>query len=152
MASLISRLLKADEPLFSISIDQLEKVSGKHGIDVNLISELRLKPKQKIKELGLDPEDTTGEVVTLVQTAKMPPVPIILVGSDFWNPVNDFVKTKMLDEFGVISHGDEELYYITDDIDEIRRIVDEHRETTSVFALPPKQPAKQPEILEPTTK
>jgi len=49
----------------------------------------------------------------------------------------------MLRDNGVISHGDEELYTITDDIEEIKKIVIEKREMTSVFALPPReQPAE----------
>lgn len=61
LASLLSQLLKADEPLFSISLNQLEQVSGKHGEDIRLILEIQSKSRQKIKELGLDPKDTTGE-------------------------------------------------------------------------------------------
>lgn len=87
---------------------------------------------------GFGTFDELFEVVTLVQTGKMPPVPIILVGSDFWNPVHSFVKNKMLHDTGVISHGDEELYTITDDIEEIKHIIIERREMTSVFALPPR--------------
>ncbi len=99
---------------------------------------------------GFGTLDEMFEVITLVQTGKMPPVPIILVGSDFWHPLDDFIRTKMLDEAGVISHGDEELYTITDDIEEIKHIVDKHRETTSVFAMPPQasSPIKPAERLE----
>lgn len=91
---------------------------------------------------GFGTFDELFEVITLVQTGKMPPVPIILVGSDFWKPLDNFIRTQMLDKLGVISHGDEELYTITDDIDEIRKLVIDHRETTSVFAMPPQ--AKNP--------
>lgn len=86
---------------------------------------------------GFGTLDETFEVITLIQTAKMPPVPIILIGSEFWKPLDVFVKTIMLEKMGVISHGDDELYTITDDIEEVKAIVNEHRETTSVFAMPP---------------
>ena len=85
---------------------------------------------------GFGTLDEMFEVITLIQTGKMPPVPVILVGTDFWKPLDNFIKTTMLQSLGAISHGDEELYKITDDIEEIRSIVNEHRETTSVFALP----------------
>lgn len=36
MSQLISNLLGATEPMFSIAINQLEKASGKPGVDVRL--------------------------------------------------------------------------------------------------------------------
>lgn len=101
---------------------------------------------------GFGTLDELFEVVTLVQTGKMPPVPIILVGVDFWSPLDQFIKDKMLHGLGTISHGDEDLYAITDDVNAIRAMVTEHRETTSVFALPPspeaaEHPAEESDIL-----
>lgn len=87
---------------------------------------------------GFGTLDELFEVITLVQTGKMPPVPIVLVGSEFWQPLDVFVRSQMLENLGTISHGDEELYTITDDVEEIRRIVNQRRETTSVFAIPEK--------------
>lgn len=87
---------------------------------------------------GFGTLDEMFEVITLIQTAKMPPVPVILVGSEFWNPLDKFIKEQLLENLGVISHGDEKLYKIVDDVEEIRDIVDLHRETSSVFAMPEK--------------
>lgn len=87
---------------------------------------------------GFGTFDEMFEVITLIQTGKMPPSPVILVGREFWEPLDSFIRTQMLENLGVISHGDEELYSITDDINEIKQIVSDHRETTSVFALPVK--------------
>ncbi|MDQ3065403.1 MAG: hypothetical protein M3Q36_03995 [bacterium] len=61
MASLISQLLNADEPLFSISLKQLENASGNPGQDVRLISEIIQRIHDKSKALKLDAIDTTGE-------------------------------------------------------------------------------------------
>lgn len=98
---------------------------------------------------GFGTLDEMFEVITLIQTKKMPPVPIILVGKDFWQPLDSFIKTQMLENLGTISHGDEELYTITDKIDEVKIIVDKFRETSSVFALPPApSAAEEPEPLE----
>ena len=85
---------------------------------------------------GFGTLDEMFEVITLIQTAKMPPVPVILVGKVFWSPLDTFIKSSMLEGLGTISHGDEELYTITDDTNEVRRIVEEYRETTSVFNMP----------------
>lgn len=86
---------------------------------------------------GFGTMDEMFEVITLIQTAKMPPVPVILVGKEFWSPLDAFIRTSMLEGLGTISHGDEELYTLTDDTDEVRRIVEEYRETSSVFNMPP---------------
>ena len=61
MSTFLSDLLGATEPLFSLSITQLEAASGKPGADVRLIAEIVGKVRIKTKELGLDPDDTTGE-------------------------------------------------------------------------------------------
>ncbi len=61
MGNLLSQLLEADEPLFSLSIKQLEQATGHTGMDVRLISEILQKTKATAKALKLDPKDTTGE-------------------------------------------------------------------------------------------
>lgn len=60
MSKLISDLLGAEEPLFSLAIRQLEKESGRTSVDVRLTAEILHKVRQKTKQLGLDPDDTTG--------------------------------------------------------------------------------------------
>lgn len=60
MSKLISDLLGAEEPLFSISLRQLEKTTGNPAVDVRLTAEIIGKVRMKIKELGLDPDDTKG--------------------------------------------------------------------------------------------
>lgn len=57
----LSKLLAADEPLFSLSIKQLEEATGRTGLDVRLISEIIQRVQSTSKQLGLDPKDTTGE-------------------------------------------------------------------------------------------
>lgn len=83
---------------------------------------------------GFGTMDEMFEAITLVQTGKMPSVPIILVGTKFWKPLDDFIRSSML-ENKLISNGDEALYYITDNLDEIKEIISYHREATSVLAV-----------------
>ncbi len=64
-------------------------------------------------------------VLTLVQTHKIPKVPIILVGKEFWQPIHNFVEDYMLKQHEVVSPEDLSLYTITDDEDEILRIIKE---------------------------
>ncbi len=85
---------------------------------------------------GFGTLDETFEVITLIQTEKMPKVPVILIGKEFWTPLDNFIKTSMLNDYAVISHGDEELYVVTDDLNEVIRIVESYRENTSVFNMP----------------
>lgn len=54
-------MLAAEEPLFSRSIEQLEKASGRPSADVRLTAELVGKIRLKTKELGLDADDTTPQ-------------------------------------------------------------------------------------------
>lgn len=61
MASLISELLQANEPEFSINVRYLEELSGKPGIDVSLISEIIHHKKAATETLGLDKHDTAIE-------------------------------------------------------------------------------------------
>jgi hypothetical protein len=49
--------------MFTQSLHELEKASASPAVDIRLITELEAKVKQKIKELGLDSEDTTPKEV-----------------------------------------------------------------------------------------
>lgn len=60
MSRLLSELLGATEPMFSIALKQLEKASGNPSADVRLTAEIIGKVHLKTRELGLDPRDTTG--------------------------------------------------------------------------------------------
>ncbi len=68
--------------------------------------------------------DEFFEILTLVQTKKIEWVPIILVGSDFWNPLNELIEKELLGR-GTIDPPDLHLYKITDDEDEIVEIIRE---------------------------
>src|SRR5690606_20647319 len=60
MSRLLSELVGADEPLFSVSLQQLERASGNRGIDVRLTADIITTSHQKMRELGLDPKFTNG--------------------------------------------------------------------------------------------
>ncbi len=66
--------------------------------------------------------DEFFEIITLVQTKKIERVPIILVGSDFWKPLDELMRKELLGR-GTIDADDLELYKIVDDEDEIMNIV-----------------------------
>jgi hypothetical protein len=47
--------------MFHMGVQRLESASGHHGTDIRLSSELSRAAQSKLRELGLDPRDTTGE-------------------------------------------------------------------------------------------
>ena len=60
MATFLSELLDAEEPLFSLSLRDLEKASGEHGADAKLIGDIMCLSHESMRQLGLDPAHTTG--------------------------------------------------------------------------------------------
>lgn len=85
---------------------------------------------------GFGTLDEFFEILTLAQTKKIPPAPIILVGDDFWGGLDDFIKKELLEGFHTISPGDEKIYTITEDLQVIKQLLDEHerRQTTEILA------------------
>ena len=69
---------------------------------------------------GFGTMDELFEVLTLVQTHKAEPVPIVLFGVDFWSRAINF---DVLIEFGTISADDVKLFHITDDVHEACRVI-----------------------------
>ncbi|MDD2546412.1 MAG: TIGR00730 family Rossman fold protein [Burkholderiaceae bacterium] len=61
---------------------------------------------------GFGTLDELFEVLTLVQTQKAKPVPIVLVGTDYWKRMIDF---GVMVEEGTISAEDLKLFHFTDD-------------------------------------
>ena len=72
---------------------------------------------------GFGTFDEFFSVLTLIQTGKIPSVPIILVGTEFWTPVYDFMAEFMLQKNNVIDAEDLNLFVITDNEDEILKTI-----------------------------
>ncbi len=72
---------------------------------------------------GLGTMDELFEVLTLVQTKKIDPVPIILVGSDFWSGLKSWVKKIMLEKEENISPEDLDLLPIVDEPKEVTDLI-----------------------------
>lgn len=63
---------------------------------------------------GFGTLDELFETVTLVQTHKIPPMPIVLYGREFWGGMLAWIKKTMEDRHGYISHGDLDLMRLAD--------------------------------------
>lgn len=61
MAKILRDLLDAEEPIFTLSLQQLERASGRHGTDARLIGEIAEKIHESMKTLRLDSNDTTDK-------------------------------------------------------------------------------------------
>jgi len=75
--------------------------------------------------------DEFFEVVTLLQTRKIPKIPVILFGSKYWNKIDAMLKEEILSR-GMIDEEDMGLYKITDDMDEIISLIKNAQVRTSL--------------------
>jgi hypothetical protein len=71
---------------------------------------------------GFGTLDELFEAVTLIQTKKIRPFPVILVGSEYWKGLLDWVKGTVLKE-GKISPDDLDILHITDDPEDIIKTI-----------------------------
>ncbi len=62
--------------------------------------------------------DEVFETLTLMQTARTPPSPVVLMGSAFWNPLVDWMSRTLAGEYRTISPEDLDLFIVTDDSQE----------------------------------
>ena len=69
---------------------------------------------------GFGTQDEAFESLTLIQTGKSDPIPLILIdrpGGDYWKSWDYYVRNRLLDQ-GLISADDTSLYYLTDSLDD----------------------------------
>ncbi len=68
---------------------------------------------------GFGTQDEVLELLTLMQTGKATPAPLVLLdvpGETYWHAWEDFVRDELVHK-GLVSPGDTNLYLITDDVD-----------------------------------
>jgi len=71
---------------------------------------------------GFGTLDEIFEAITLIQTKRIKPFPVILVGTDYWSGLLDWIKDTLL-KGKLISADDIDLVRITDDPDEVVKII-----------------------------
>jgi len=67
---------------------------------------------------GFGTMDEFFESLTLMQTMKIDPFPVVCVGKKYWAGLFDWIKTTMLEDFETISKKDLDLFYLTDDVED----------------------------------
>lgn len=72
---------------------------------------------------GFGTLDEFFEIATLVQTKKIEKVPIILVGNDFWKPLDSYIKKELLSKYKTVGKSDTKLYQILEDEKKIINII-----------------------------
>ncbi|UNY98104.1 TIGR00730 family Rossman fold protein [Zhouia spongiae] len=73
---------------------------------------------------GFGTLDELFEAMTLIQTKKIAKFPIILVGSEFWEGLFEWVKRVLLEKHGKVSPEDLNLIKIVDSEDEVIEALD----------------------------
>ena len=74
---------------------------------------------------GFGTLDELFEMLTLVQTGKTSPVPIILVGKDYWTPLLTWIRETLCQKNQSISPEDLDLYHLVADADEALQFMTE---------------------------
>lgn len=74
---------------------------------------------------GFGTLDELFEAITLIQTKKIGKFPIILVGTDFWSGLIDWIEKVVLEKYANISPNDMNLIKLVDTADEVVEIVDD---------------------------
>ncbi len=72
---------------------------------------------------GFGTMDELFEVLTLIQTKKITKVPVILMGSEFWGGMKDWIKNVMLEQAHNISPDDMDLIPVVDTPEEVATII-----------------------------
>jgi uncharacterized protein (TIGR00730 family) len=80
---------------------------------------------------GFGTLDEFFELITLVQTQRIPRFPLILVGKNFWKGLLSWIEST-LEKNKLISPEDNELFTVTDDPDEVLEIIMEFRKRLGV--------------------
>lgn len=71
---------------------------------------------------GFGTLDEVFEIATLVQTGKIRDFPLVLVGSDLWRPLLEFIETRLVAE-GAVGAADADRLAVTDSAEAAVKVV-----------------------------
>ena len=75
---------------------------------------------------GFGTMDEFFELLTLQQTGKIPRMPIVVMGSDYWQGLLDWLDRTMCEEYRHISPEDQDLFYVTDSVEDAVSHIEQH--------------------------
>ena len=73
---------------------------------------------------GFGTLDELFEALTLVQTKKVTKFPVVLLGTDYWGGLYEWIERSVL-RHGKIGENDLKLLYLTDEVDDAVKVVHE---------------------------
>lgn len=76
---------------------------------------------------GFGTFDELFEITTLLQTGIVPPAPIVLFDSKYWDPLMKFIHTTLNTRYATIDSDDVDLFFVTDDVEEVFKLIDEKK-------------------------
>lgn len=86
---------------------------------------------------GFGTMDELFEVLTLIQTKKIDPVPVVLVGSEYWKGLREWIIKTMLHEEQNIKEKDLELMPVFDEPEDIIKYINDFYAEEGIGVLQP---------------
>jgi uncharacterized protein (TIGR00730 family) len=72
---------------------------------------------------GFGTLDEFFEIITLIQTKKIEPIPVVLYGKEYWEPLVRFFEQDLLQKYETISPEDLKLFVVVDSVDEAYKYI-----------------------------
>lgn len=82
---------------------------------------------------GFGTLDEFFEMVTLIQTKKIRPVPVILIDKEFWTPLLDWLKHTVYEQENAIAKDDMNIYHLVDNASEAYELIKELSKDKHLF-------------------
>jgi len=87
---------------------------------------------------GFGTLDELFEIITLVQTERIPQFPLVLFGRDHWTGLLQWMKKELVQKNKFIKPADLELVKVTDDVEEVVAIIRDYERHVGTPPAPPK--------------
>jgi len=75
---------------------------------------------------GFGTLDEFFETLTLIQTGKIKPFPVVLLGTEFWGGLVEWMKQHMVDQ-GLVGKDDLSLFLLTDEVEHAVAYINQYR-------------------------